>query len=69
MRIRRWLLSALLAGGLGAALSHAQEDKFASCPDPEAARRYVKECLATNPYNTREICEERALEKLCAEKK
>ena len=69
MAIRCWMLSALLAGSLGAALAQAQEDKFERCPDPEAARRYVKECLATNPYNTREICEERALEKLCADKK
>jgi hypothetical protein len=44
----------------------AQDDKFAKCPDPEAARKHVKECLAANPYNTQEICEERALEKLCA---
>jgi hypothetical protein len=46
----------------------AQDDKFAKCPDPEAARRYVKQCLAANPYNTQEVCEERALETLCGKK-
>ena len=44
------------------------QDKFANCPDPEAARKHVKECLAANPYNTQEVCEERALEKLCRKK-
>jgi hypothetical protein len=34
----------------------------------EAARKYVKECLAANPYNTQEVCEERPLEKLCGKK-
>jgi hypothetical protein len=56
-----YLASLLLA----CAAVQAQEDRFAKCPDPEAARRYVKECQAANPYNTKEICEERALEKLC----
>jgi hypothetical protein len=42
-----------------------QDDRFAKCPDPEAARQYVKECLAANPYKTKEVCEELALEKLC----
>ncbi|HEY7759834.1 MAG TPA: hypothetical protein VIA64_10515 [Burkholderiales bacterium] len=45
-----------------------QDDKFAKCPDPEAARQYVKQCLAANPYNTQEVCEERALETLCRKK-
>jgi hypothetical protein len=47
----------------------AQDDKFAGCPDPDAARKYVKDCLASNPYNSRETCEELALEKLCQLKK
>ena len=52
----------------GAAV-YAQEDKFAACPDPEAARKYVKQCLQANPYNTQEVCEERALEQVCNAKK
>ena len=48
--------------------AQAQEDKFAQCPDPEAARQYVKECLAANPYKTKEVCEELALEKVCKKK-
>jgi hypothetical protein len=59
--------SALVAFALSGA-TWAQEDKFAKCPDPEAARKLVKECLAANPYNTQEICEERALEKVCGKK-
>ena len=43
----------------------AQEDKFAGCPDPEAAKQYVKKCLGENPYNTKEVCEQRALESVC----
>jgi len=55
-----------LAGLLLAnAAARAQEDKFAQCPDPEAARRYVKQCLAANPYKTKEVCEELALEQVC----
>ncbi len=62
-----------LAGYLGSLLlasaaSQAQDDRFAQCPDPEAARQYVKECLAANPYRTKEVCEELALEKLCKKK-
>ncbi len=53
---------------LGCAAAHADEDKFAQCPDPEAARQAVKECLAANPYKTREVCEELALETLCKKK-
>ncbi|HUU71739.1 MAG TPA: hypothetical protein VMW70_03875 [Burkholderiales bacterium] len=37
------------------------------CPDPEAARKWVKACMQENPYNTRESCEQRALEKFCKE--
>ena len=43
-------------------------DKFDSCPDPEAARKYVKTCMQENPYNTKETCEEIALRKFCSEK-
>jgi hypothetical protein len=50
---------------LACAVAQAQTDRFARCPDPEAARQYVKECLAGNPYRTKEVCEELALEKLC----
>ena len=50
------------------AATQAQEDRFTKCPDPEAARQYVKECLAANPYKTKEVCEELALEKLCKKK-
>jgi len=55
-----WLLACMLA--------HAEEDKFADCPDPQAARQYVKQCLAVNPYKTKEACEELALEALCKKK-
>jgi len=60
----------VLAGYLGnllltCAAAQAQEDRFTKCPDPEAARQYVKECLAANPYKTKDVCEELALEKLC----
>ena len=62
-------LAGYLAGLLFAcAAAQAQDDKFAHCPDPEAARQYVKECLAANPYKTKEVCEELALEKLCKKK-
>jgi hypothetical protein len=40
-------------------------DAFDQCPDPEAARKWVKACMQENPYNTRESCEHRALEKFC----
>ncbi len=59
-----YLASLLLASPA----AQAQEDRFAKCPDPEAARQYVKECLAANPYRTKEVCEELALEKFCKEK-
>lgn len=41
-------------------------DKFDACPDPDAARKWVKACMQENPYNTKEICEERALAKFCS---
>jgi hypothetical protein len=52
---------------LGAAtgVSEAQEDKFAKCPDPAAAKKAVEQCLGANPYNTGEICDERVLEQVC----
>jgi hypothetical protein len=53
---------------LACAAAQAQDDKLASCPDPQAAREYVKQCLAANPYKTKEACEEQALEKLCMKK-
>jgi hypothetical protein len=59
------LACALLAGGTAA----QAQDKFADCPDPEAARNYVKQCRNENPYATQEACEERALERLCSGKK
>ena len=46
----------------------ALADKFDSCPDPDAARKYVKSCMQENPYNTKETCEEIALRKFCSEK-
>ena len=59
-----YLASLLLA----CAAAQAEEDRFAKCPDPEAARQYVKECLGANPYKTKEACEQLALEKLCEKK-
>ena len=53
---------------ISAAVACAQ-DKFADCPDPEAARNYVKQCRNENPYATQEACEERALERFCSAKK
>ncbi|MGD2139566.1 MAG: hypothetical protein PVH25_04150 [Burkholderiales bacterium] len=44
----------------------AWADKFDSCPDPEAARKYVKVCMQESPYNTKETCEEIALRKFCS---
>jgi hypothetical protein len=58
----------ILAGFAGA-LAFSQDDKFAKCPDPEAAKQFVQSCMAQNPYNTREVCEQRALEELCGQKK
>lgn len=60
--IKTTLLAAMLCAGSAA----GADDRFAKCPDPDAARRYVKECQQQNPYNTEEVCEQRALEKLCA---
>ena len=66
LRIRIPALAGCLASALlASAAAQGQEDKLAKCPDPEAARKYVKECLAANPYNSKETCEELALEKLC----
>jgi hypothetical protein len=46
--------------------STAAADKFDACPDPDAAREWVKACMQDNPYNTKEICEERALARFCS---
>ena len=68
---RRMNVIAKSAMVLGCSLlihSAAFADKFDSCPDPEAARKFVKACMQESPYNTRETCEQRALEKLCSGK-
>jgi hypothetical protein len=57
--------STLLASGAAA----RAQDRFADCPDPGAARNYVKQCRNENPYATQEACEERALERFCSAKK
>ena len=44
----------------------ALADKLDACPDPEAARKWVKACMQENPYNTQEACEQRALDKFCS---
>jgi len=60
----------LLASSLLASTADIRaQDKFADCPDPEAARNYVKQCRNENPYATLEACEERALERFCSAKK
>ena len=67
----RPILIAAVAGGLLAwsAGGNAEDDRFAGCPDPEAARAYVKRCMQQNPYAPQEVCEQRALEQVCADKK
>ncbi len=50
------------------AATAAAADKFDACPDPDAARKWVKACMQENPYNTKEICEERALARFCSGK-
>ena len=55
------LLLAATASFHGVAMAGA----FDHCPDPEAARKWVKACMQENPYNTKESCEERALRKFC----
>jgi hypothetical protein len=67
--MKTWLILVLASSLLvSSAVSRAQ-DKFADCPDPDAARNYVKQCRNENPYATLEACEERALERFCAAKK
>jgi hypothetical protein len=70
MGVVQRIFAAILACSLllGGAVARAQ-DKFADCPDPEAARNYVKQCRNENPYATQEACEERALERFCSAKK
>jgi hypothetical protein len=65
----RVVTAAMLGGLLSAAAGWAQDDKLADCPDPDAARKYVKQCLQQNPYNTEAVCIERALEQVCGGKK
>jgi len=55
------LIGAIALLGTSAALADALD----KCPDPEAARQWVRACMQENPYNTRESCEQRALEKFC----
>ena len=59
------LLIALVALLLSAGASAGKLD---ACPDPAAAEKFVKACMQENPYNTREACEQRALERLCSGK-
>jgi hypothetical protein len=65
MRILQRLALAMAALPLMTTVALA--DKFDACPDPEAARKWVKACMQENPYNTKESCEERALAKFCSE--
>ncbi|KPK30713.1 MAG: hypothetical protein AMJ66_09155 [Betaproteobacteria bacterium SG8_40] len=60
---------ALVIVGLPFMTTVAMADKFDACPDPEAARKWVKACMQENPYNTKESCEERALARFCDGKK
>jgi hypothetical protein len=60
------LIAELLAFGAALAfVSPALAGKLDDCPDPAAAKQFVKACMQENPYNTREACEERTLKKLC----
>ena len=62
----RKLVSTLLLLVAAASLNGAaMAGTFDHCPDPDAARKWVKACMQENPYNTRESCEERALRKFC----
>jgi hypothetical protein len=67
--VPRILTAALACSLLAGAATACAQDKFADCPDPEAARNYVKQCRSENPYATQEACEERALERFCTAKK
>jgi len=67
LRLARELHDGLLQSLTGAALQlDATLRTFDA--DPHAAREYVKQCLAANPYKTKEACEELALEKVCMKK-
>jgi len=63
----RWSSTIAIAVTTLAFIPIASADKFDACPDPEAARNFVKACMQENPYNTKEACEERALKSLCSE--
>lgn len=67
----RPILIAAVAGGLLAwsAGGNAEDDPFAGCPDPEAARAHVKKCMQQNPYVPEEVCTRRALEEVCGDRK
>jgi hypothetical protein len=58
----------LVATAALAVIPTALAGKFDACPDPAAAEKYVKACMQENPYNTREACEQRALERFCSGK-
>lgn len=61
------LIARLLVAAAAAAFSATVlAGKLDACPDPAAAEKFVKACLQENPYNTREACEQRALDKLCS---
>ncbi len=64
-RVGRPLAAALCAALLSLAQTALAGDKFDDCADPEAARRYVKNCLAESPYRTQEYCEAQALQNAC----
>jgi len=57
---------ALVIASMALMSTVAAADKFDACPDPDAARKWVKACMQENPYNTKESCEERALAKFCS---
>ena len=54
---------AIMFAAAGLVSTTALADKPDVCADPEAARKWVKTCMQENPYNTKEACEQRALEK------
>lgn len=59
---------AILFAAAGLVSTTALADKLDACPDPEAARKWVKACMQENPYNTKDACEQKALEKFCSGK-
>jgi hypothetical protein len=57
--VRSILTSAFAGSLLASAAAVYAQDKLAACPDPEAARAFVRQCMQQNPYNIQEVCEER----------